>query len=205
MTNNDNTHKTDELELTEALELALFILDPSELAQRAQKKHNEELLLSGQALPMNRSRYNVNKKMLSKMGIQVLGGHDRIFWKVKLPEEWKTKKMDPNNIALMDDKNRTRATIYFDERSSNISLVTRFTFREIPVDEEGKCTTCHPTTHFAFSIYDADKEIHRIGISPCYFQDIESKERSWNMLLDQSVDYLNFHHPDWRNPLAYWD
>lgn len=160
----------------------------------------QELVASSQLPKKCNSPHSINAtEQYHKMGIKTFTASkgDDIFIGTKLPDGWKKKATDHsmwNN--LIDDKGRTRGTIFykaaFYDRCSFINFTTRFNISTEYFEEKDE-------KGFPFRQYvakDGNDVIWSGG--KCTFEN-EDK------VYAAAKEYLTQKYPDWQNINAYWD
>ena len=144
-----------------------------------------------------------DRKVLRKAGVK-FGKPvpaDGLFTYVTLPAGWRIARTDHNPRSyLLDDKGRKRASIFHDDGYATIGACCRFdtqrdrdfqsannTVRVI-VTDGNTGTTVFTTYDFSIEREEGDSGISGLEAA-------DKLAESW----------LNYHHPDWENPSAYWD
>lgn len=155
-------------------------------------------------LPTNMGRhsdYNT-KAILEAAGVKFLGPveDDDMFQYVEFPQGWKKVATDHSMYSkLVDDKGRTRASIFykaaFYDRSAHVSLSCRFavSFDYARFDKENVGIA---------NVTDGGQVIHTVELVPAKGEDPYNVRDKANKF---AVEWLDKNHPEWRNPGAYWD
>lgn len=145
-------------------------------------------------------------EQLEEMGVERLGPvpGDDLFVNVELPKGWRKQPTDHAMWSnLLDDKGRTRATIFykaaFYDRDAHINVERRFsTSYKSDSTEFGKGP-------FYGIAEDADGEVifrtATIAVDETLGNDSEVRDR----VRGEARRWLERNFPDYENPLAYWD
>jgi hypothetical protein len=147
-----------------------------------------------QAMQDTLPRDGANVKQLEAMGFKHIGTADDIFDNWKFPQGWRKQCTDHSMWSnLLDDKERTRAAIFykaaFYDRSAHMHMVSRYAISCYePTKKEGV---------FAVVIKDGDNVIERFGESADY------KERE--QLEAKALETIKERWPNYKDASAYWD
>jgi hypothetical protein len=167
-----------------------------------------------------------------KLGIEIIGEYDDLFYKVKLPIEWEIKSHS-NSLwsSLLDNKGKERALIFykvaFYDRSADIVFRCKYTYKVNPEDDYGSDISSKERENGKFFgiVYDAGKEIFRTkGMSvktklskndnnreisgterESIIKHYKEKEELEKSLIDQCINFLNESSPNYEDIFAYWD
>lgn len=121
---------------------------------------------------------------------------DPLFREAGLPPGW-TRASTKHAMwsHIVDDRGRKRFAIMYKaahyDRHAHMSIVSRY-----------GCSTYHDGSlpgRYAAVIIDGDDVIKTLG------ERDRDDSGAGEMLRDKCEAWLDKHHPDWRNPLAYWD
>lgn len=168
------------------------------------KKAVGSVILPTDILPTDMGRhsdYNT-KAILEAAGVKFLGvvEGDDMFQYVALPQAWKKVATDHYMWSkLVDEKGRERARIFYKaavyDRSARISLSCRFgvSFDYDRFDKENIGVT---------NVTDGGKVVHTTEPIPANGEKRYETSDKANKI---AVEWLDTNHPDWRNPVAYWD
>ena len=149
--------------------------------------------------------HGCTREKLEQMGIRFGGDADDLFVTVQLPDGWKKQATNHSMWSdLLDQKERRRAAIFykaaFYDRSAHISLNQRYTVSTYEAcDKDGNAAEYGKHTHMKTIVLDCGQPVHVVGIR---------EERDYNLgdeLGKQAAAWLDQNHPDWRDPLAYWE
>ena len=144
----------------------------------------------------------IGKTALESAGVVFEGvvPGDGIFQFCKLPEGW--RKVPTENsywTDLVDDLGRVRASIFykaaFYDRDAHMNVRTRFSTRS-SYPKNGL-----PETEAVSMAMDGTKILETFKVP------VDATE-SWvagEKASDLARAWLTEHHPDWKNPAAYWD
>jgi hypothetical protein len=140
------------------------------------------------------------------MGIKVLGADpdDPIWCRVELPQGWRLEATGHSMWSrLLDAKGCARASIFykaaFYDRSCHIDPEHRFRVSYGPKDD--------PTTHRRqFAVYDASMPGGTDGTA-IFETEVYASDtyETLNKAEEEARLWLVEHHPDYRNPAAYWE
>lgn len=169
----------------------------------AQEKAGQTMFVSNATLPKV-MLHGCTREKLEAMGIRFGADVDDLFVTAQLPDGWKKKATDHSMWSdLLDEKGRRRAEIFykaaFYDRRAHISLCLRYGISSYEAcngdgtpDEYGK------HSHMKTVVEDCGKTIRVVGVR-------EGRDhKTGDEHNKQAVAWLDEHHPDWRNPLAYW-
>ncbi|WP_406850139.1 hypothetical protein [Chromobacterium phragmitis] len=136
-----------------------------------------------------------SREALVNIGFR-FGQADDVFIQCQLPTGWdKVQLGESRHIGLRDRQGRLRASIFYKltpcEKRASMKMLTRFSVQPCRQGASGRV--------LSVAVMDGDNPILEIGgwEEPDY-------ERS-EALEARGVAWLDEHHPDWRDPFAYWD
>ena len=149
--------------------------------------------------------HGCTREKLEQMGIKFGEDVDDLFVAVQLPDGWKKRATGHSMWSeLLDQKGRQRAKIFykaaFYDRRASISLSYRYTVNSYEAcDKDGNAAEDGKHTHIKVVVLDCDQPVHVVGI-------YEDRDYSLGSeLVKQAKAWLDQNHPDWRDPLAYWE
>jgi hypothetical protein len=207
-------------------------MNPSDaiLAQEAreQLKVANEAMLPRYAGGFRRDDSEV-KEWYTRMGIEIVGERDDLFFSVKLPEGWKIEPTEHSMYSnLLDNRGRSRASIFykgaFYDRKASVSLNRRFTISKEYIDWEiGNDLPFYEDRKqqkVFCRVLDCEEEIFRTDVA--WFgqkynvipdEDDRKACKKWHKKYEQWQQaqydkcraYLNEHWPDWEDEFAYWN
>jgi hypothetical protein len=169
----------------------------------AQEKAGQTSFVAGSSLPKDMQR--CTRADFEKMGFTFGKDVDDLFVAVSMPTGWKKVATEHSMWSdLVDDKGRKRAGIFykaaFYDRNAHISLSHRYGFSSyLGVNAKGEPTEDGNHTHYAVSVTDCDKEVHRVGIYPT------GDYKACDTLETKATAWLDERYPQWRDATAYWD
>lgn len=179
------------------------------LPQRPSSKMDEEACKRTEGYP----NY---KELYGKMGIQVLGKHDDIFYKVKLPKGWKIRHAGHRKNELIDEKERLRGAFFykaaFYDRYASMIIHNRFyveRFFDMEAHQRYSYDELWRYEDIFFMVKDRDGEkvLFRTESLPKMQPkgNYDKKNRLMDKRRKKCRKWLKKHHPNWQDPLAYWD
>lgn len=194
---------------------ALITGDPS-AAIEAQEARGQGKFVASDALPI---KCYCEQTQLEQMGIIFGEPVDDLFVEVQLPEGWKKVPTDHSMWSkLIDGKGRERASIFykaaFYDRDAHMSLTRRFGYKVEPVcgygDPNYKESEWHCVVTDCGEVIWVSEE--RVEPEPKYSFDDEDSRQAWldwddrkGALGQLGLAWLESTHPQWEDPLAYWD
>jgi hypothetical protein len=143
-------------------------------------------------LPVKR---NISDEQLISLGF-VLGPKVSDFLtEGKIPLGWKKEAgAYPSFIRLIDDKGRTRGSLFIDLTPSypytDLLLNRRYGSYFYETDETKE--------NYQFVIKDSGIIIKKLGVSP------RGSGKNIDTIRRKGKEWLNRHYPDWKNKVAYW-
>ncbi|MFH0829761.1 MAG: hypothetical protein V1887_01200 [Candidatus Aenigmatarchaeota archaeon] len=146
-----------------------------------------------------------------KLGIVIIGEHDDILVKVKLPDGWKLEPTEDSMWSdLRDNKGRKRAQMFykaaFYDRRANLNLVTRFSRDVVPKDRYKTDISYEKREKMPWLgvVQDCEKDI--FTTKPVKLTGDFSKDESLkDKLLKRCDTYLQKKFPNWKDQFAYWN
>ncbi|MEI6280893.1 MAG: hypothetical protein WCP17_02750 [bacterium] len=144
---------------------------------------------------------------LEAMGVKFLGvvEGDELFQNVELPKGWK-KVADGHSMHshLVDDKGRTRASIFykaaFYDRRADMSLHSRYS---VMFDYNRAGEEHIGVTNVIDNVVDHDKVIYTT--EPIAEVTNANEYQVSKVATKLAIEWLDKNYPDWRSPAAYWD
>lgn len=144
-----------------------------------------------------------------KMGIEIIGEADDLFWNVKLPEGWEVKATDHSMWnEVRDNKGRKRMTFFykaaFYDRSAFSNLQTRFQLDVSHTADPDSDYEIWKASDFQGTVKDRDVIICQTRCVPAtgdYSKDDKIKDELWEEL----IAFMNDHWPEYKDVHAYWD
>ena len=126
------------------------------------------------AASLPRKMGNNGRTVLESFGVVFGDNVDDLFVSVTLPAGWKIQATDHAlHSKLLDDKERTRAAIFykaaFYDRDADLTLTNRYSLRmHLPLDAAGSLVERHSEqhTHNGIAIYDCDKVVENVESVP---------------------------------------
>lgn len=175
----------------------------------AQEAAGQRQLVGGGWMPreMIRLHYSGDSRMdLERMGFQVTGITDSLFYFVEMPPGWQVISTEHSRLSnLLDDQGRRRARIIYDaafyDRRAYMYLNGRYSFSVVPVkgwdgyDFKVDAVVCQAR--------DGETVIW------CSDEIIPSQDRPQHEIREllelQGKQWLDEHYPDWQDEFTYWD
>lgn len=168
----------------------------------AQEKAGQTTFVANSQLPKECPRAD-----LEKIGFKFGGEVDKIFISVTMPAGW-TKRATEHSMwsDLLDDKGRKRGSIFykaaFYDRNAHMRLTRRYDVESYHgCDESGKATAPddYNPPHYAITVTDCGKEIHRIGVVP------RDAYKEKDEMAAKASAWLDANYPQWKDATAYWE
>lgn len=167
-----------------------------------QEKQGQLELAAAEELP----RTGCERAQLEALGFVFLedDGSDDLFLPVKFPEGWQKKPTEHSmHLDICDNKGRLRGHIFykaaFYDRSANMSLYRRYTYKEQPITGYGE--GYDPNAPSEGVVMDQDQIIWRTEEKV----PVRGKWKEAEALREQAKMWLDEHYPDHADVLAYWD
>lgn len=138
------------------------------------------------------------REQLTAIGFVFGDDVDELFVNCQLPAGWVKKATDHSmHSDLLDDKGRRRAGIFykaaFYDRKADMRMERRFNIDGYSGSDEKAMPVL---------VTDCEAPLHKVGeydrTAPKYWdvqRELDTAAREW----------LAANHPDWQDPLAYWD
>ncbi|SCY29454.1 hypothetical protein [Ruminococcus sp. YE282] len=208
----------DELTMFEALLYAQEGESPSKAIEN-QEKRGQQSVVANQRLPkrtnfcsgyQNKNNTDFTKSQYEKMGIEIVGDYDGLFWEVQLPEGWQVKATSHSMWnEIIDNKGRKRATFFykaaFYDRDAFVNFETRF---NISVEHTADYTADYDVwskSDYHGVVKDCDKIIFETETRP-YCEDLFEEDKKVIKPLTKVLEkYMAEHYPDYKDVNAYWD
>ena len=149
------------------------------------------------------------KNQYEKMGITIVGQYDDLFYDVQLPEGWEIKATDHSMWNdLFDDKGRKRANFFykaaFYDRDAFINFETRFHLSVGHTADSSGDYDAWRKSDFQGRIKDGEIVIFETSRMKTY-GDYRQDEAIKNALMEELIEYMKNHYPDYEDVNAYWD
>ena len=214
----NDARKDMELTMMDALLYAMEGKDPSAAIENQERRGQQSVVSNGRLPIMNNTRSLCKcsaREQYEKMGIEVVGKYDDLFYDVKLPDGWEIKATGHSMWnKLCDDKGRVRADFFykaaFYDRDAFINFNRRF---KLEVDHVAPFTTDFDTwkkSDFKGTVFDGDEAIFETETIPAPVDefgnyDYKKEDAVTEALENELKSYMEIHYPDYRDVNAYWD
>lgn len=161
-------------------------------------------------MPKKNNSYGIQDDILTqykKLGIEIIGDHDELFYKVKLPKGWKRIPTEHSMWnKLIDEQGRQRALIFYkaafyDERS-HFCISCRFTIRINNDYYEHKVEKYNDDMKYWGELLDGEKVIYT---TPKIFSEFKFENPIEKQLTAQTKGWCQDHQIQIDNPYANWD
>ena len=158
---------------------------------------------------VDRNIIEYTKDRYEKMGIQIVGEHDDLFWDVILPEGWDTRATDHTMWnELLDEKGRKRASFFykaaFYDRDAFTNLEARYTLEVTHNCDPNAEYEVWKKADYIGIIKDAGKIIYSTATYPVV-DDYDEETKLKDKLYAELDEYINKEFPNHADPLAYWE
>lgn len=167
----------------------------------AQEKAGQTTFVAGSTLPKD----GLDRAAFEKMGFKFGEDVDTLFVSVTMPAGWQKQATSHSmHSDLLDDKRRTRASIFykaaFYDRKAHIRLTRRYNESHYePVNEKGEPAEPNKQSHYAVVVQDCGKEIKRFGLYE------RSDYPTCDALEKEAHAWLDANFPQHNDATAYWD
>lgn len=158
---------------------------------------------------VDRNIEQFTKDQYAKMGIEVTGEYDDMFFSVILPEGWEIKPTDHsmwNNVV--DDKDRIRINFFYKgsfwDRDAFVNFNTRYGFSVQPFDNYESDASYEDRKLKPWTVYATDCGKNIATITVYTPKDNKDYLNSDEMLRKEGIKYLDETYPEWRDINAYW-
>lgn len=159
-----------------------------------EQKRDQTALVKALMLPKQVG--GATRKQLEALGFKFGDDFDELFVKCEYPPGWQKRPADhPMHIDLVDEQGRKRAGIFFKatshDRRATMGMKGRFYVDAYRAGSQKGCFRCVVT--------DGDEVLFDAG------ERGEGDFEKGDEMKGLCEHWLDEKHPDWRNPLAYWD
>ena len=214
----NDAKKDMELTFMDALLYAMEGKDPSAAIENQERRGQQSVVMNKRLPRKGRIRSAEEfdaREQYEKMGIEVLGEYDDLFYDVKLPDGWEIKATSHSMWnELRDDKGRLRAKFFykaaFYDRDAFIGFETRYTVNANHVAPYEDNYVEWRKSDLRGAVYDAGTVIYETESVPAPFDDhgeydFRKDERIVSRLIKEAEQYCKKHFPDYQDVNAYWD
>lgn len=198
----------EDMDMNKILTLMDMLDGKKDVVERSEKREQENTVRN-ERLPIKANGHSISaEEQYAKMGIEVIGAYDDLFFSVKLPKGWKIEATDHsmwNN--LIDLNGKIRATFFFKgafyDRDAFSNFERRYSWKDMPFDSYETNATYEErkTREHYGKVYDGDREIfstdEKHSHNEKWFENDEIKE--------ECLEFLNKNYPDWKSVDAYWE
>ena len=207
-----------DITMFDALLYAMEGDNPSKAIEN-QERRGQQDVVRNQRLPRKEPDGLLNshdaKAQYEKMGIEVIGEHDDLFYNVKLPAGWQIKATGHSMWnELRDDKGRLRAEFFykaaFYDRDAFIHFRCRYKVKVEHIAPDDADWDTWEASDFQGVILDGEKVIRETELVPApekkngrrLFDEEDSIKRR---LRRQLEDYMQKNYPEYKDVNAYWN
>lgn len=194
---------TKKLSKADELELLMF---GSSIAIPRQERRGQGEFVESETLPRIQSGWENedSRPVLEKLGIEILGEADDLFYNVNLPEGWSKVAEDHAMWSkLVDDRGYERAAIFykaaFYDRKAHIGLLRRFSYGAKPVHGWDEIKT----SPIVAMVTDGGKAIW--VTEPMTPSEGRDSYTIMDILENQAKLWLEERFPNYKDVYAYWD
>jgi hypothetical protein len=172
---------------------------------KGQKEFCQESLM-----PKTNNSYGIQDDLLTqykKLGIEIIGDHNELFYKVKLPKGWKRIPTEHSMWnKLIDEHSRERGLIFykaaFYDENSHFSITNRFTIKMNSSYYEHKTDHFNDDMDYWYEVLDGDKVV---WATQKIFVKYTLKDLTESRLKEQALQWCATHKIILNDPYANWD